>query len=170
MKLDKTSRLLCTFVVMLLVGAVHGKPGGLQPFRATIHAIEVLTPTDRPGVFTVDINGTGSGAHFGRLIFSATELIDFVSSPGTAIVTGGEFIITAASGDQVFATYTGSGVSDPNNPGFVLGSATATLNGGTGRFACASGVVPFSLVIDVDALTEVITFTGEADLVGHKCR
>jgi hypothetical protein len=159
-----------SLLVALCVCIAYGNPGGLQPFRATIYASEVLIPTGQPGIFTVQIDGAGSGALFGNLEFSATETIDFVSNPGTAIVTGGEFVITAANGDKLFATYSGSGVPDPNNPGFVLGSATATLTGGTGRFTCASGIVQFSLLIDPVALTEVITFDGEADLVGRSCR
>jgi hypothetical protein len=164
MKQYVSGRLFCA--VLLLVCIAFGNQGGLQPFRATIYAREVLIPTNQPGIFRVEIDGNGSGALFGRLTFSATETIDFVSNPGTAIVTDGEFTITAANGDQLFATYSGSGVPDPNNAGFVLGTATATLTGGTGRFACASGTVPFSLFIDTAALTEVITFAGEADIVG----
>ena len=170
MKRHGTNRLVIAHAVLLLVCVAYGNPSGLQPFRATIDAQEVLIPTNQPGIFTVEIEGSGSGAHFGRLTFSATETIDFLSDPGTAIVTDGEFIITAANGDQVFATYVGSGVQDANNPDFVLGTATATLTGGTGQFSCASGVVPFSLLINVATLTEIITFSGQADLVGSSCR
>ena len=148
MKRCWSSRLVLALAVVFWVCVAHGNPGGLQPFRAKIYATEVLIPTDQAGIFSVQIDGVGSGALFGRLTFSATETIDFVSNPGTATVTDGEFIITAANGDQLFATYFGSGVPDPDNPGFFLGSATATLTGGTGRFACASGIVPFSLFID----------------------
>jgi hypothetical protein len=170
LKRHGSSRLLIALAPLFLALAAYGNPGGRQPFRATIHAQEVLIPATEPGIFRVEIDGTGSGALFGRLTFSATETIDFVSDPGNAIVTEGEFTITAANGDQLFATYTGRGVPDPDNPGFFLGAATATLTGGTGRFSCASGTVPFSLLIDAAALTEVITFDGEADLVGRDCR
>ncbi len=170
MKRYWSSRLVLALTAVFWMCGAYGNTGGLQPFRATIYATEVLIPTDQEGIFIVRIDGAGSGALFGRLTFSATETIDFVSNPGTATVTDGEFTITAANGDQLFATYSGFGVPDPNNPGFFLGSAVATLTGGTGRFACASGVVPFSLFIDPAALTEVITFAAEADLVGNSCR
>ena len=55
---------------------------------------------------------------------------------------------------------------DPDNPGFFIGQATATITSGTGRFEGASGTVPFSLYIDAAALTEAITFDGYATLVG----
>jgi hypothetical protein len=152
-----------------LVSVAQGEEEGLQPWRATIQASEVFIPTGQPGVFGVVITGTGRGNLFGNLTFSATETIDFVSSPGTAVVTDGEFVITASDGSQLFATYTGTGVPDPNNPGFFIGEATATITGGTGRFECASGTVPFSLYIDAANLTETITFDSDAALIGENC-
>lgn len=162
------SRLLLPVVVLSFVPVAQGKEK-LQPFRAIIQASEVLIPTDQPGVFDVVIAGTGRGHLFGHLTFSASETIDFASNPGTAVVTDGEFVITAADGSRVFATYAGTGVPDPDNPGFVIGEATATLTGGTGRFRCASGTVPFSLYIDAAPLTETITFDGYAALIRKKC-
>ena len=148
------------------MSVAQGEKKGLQPLRATIQASEVLIPTGQPGVFDVVITGTGQGNLFGNLTFSATETIDFVSSPGTAVVTGGAFVITASDGSRLFATYTGTGVPDPDNPGFFFGEATATITGGTGRFAGASGTVPFALSIDAANLTETITFDSEAALIG----
>src|SRR5829696_7755437 len=113
MKRYSSSRLVLALAVVFWVCVAHGNPGGLQPFRAKIYATEVLIPTDQAGIFSVQIDGVGSGALFGRLTFSATETIDFVSNPGTATVTNGEFIITAANGNQLFATYFGSAVPNP---------------------------------------------------------
>ena len=141
MKKRCMSRLLFPVVVLSFVPIAQGEEK-LQPFRATIQASEVLIPTGQDGVFDVVITGTGRGNLFGKLTFSATETIDFVSSPGTAVVTNGEFVITAADGSELFATYTGTGVPDPDHPGFFIGEATATITGGTGRFKCASGTVP----------------------------
>jgi hypothetical protein len=81
MKRFATSSLLCVLALGLSVCVAYGKPGGLQRFRATIQASEVLTPTGQQGIFTVQIDGSGSGVHFGQLTFSATETVDFASSP-----------------------------------------------------------------------------------------
>ena len=81
-----------------------------------------------------------------------------MSSPGTAVVTDGEFVLTASDGSQLFATYPGTGGPDPDKPGFFIGEATATITGGPGRFEGASGTAPFSLYIDAANLTETITF------------
>jgi hypothetical protein len=159
MKKRWMSRLLLPLVVLILAAPARGEEGR-QPFRATVRAAETLTPTDQPGVFDVVIAGMGRGNLFGRLTFAATETIDFVSRPGIAVVTDGKFVMTARDGSQLFATYTGTGVPDPDRPGFVLGRATATIRGGTGRFEGASGTIPFALDIDTVNLTEVITFDG----------
>lgn len=155
-------------------GAASASPGGAQPFHAIVDVSESFIPTATPGVFGVVLGGDGTGAHFGALTFAATETIDFgqffrpdlFPSP-RAVVTGGTLTITAANGDQLNATYDGYGVPDPSRPGYFNGYATATLTGGTGRFGCASGTVPFTLDINAAALTEVITFDGTADLFCH---
>ena len=164
-------RVLCRLAVVLFASGVRADEGGGQPLRATIDVGESLAPTSTPGVFTVTLGGSGYGAPFGALTFAATETIDFrqFSQPDLypeprAVVTDGRLTITAANGDQLTATYEGYGVPDPSRPGFFLGYATATLTGGTGRFQCASGTVPFTLDIDVAALTEVVTFDGTANL------
>jgi hypothetical protein len=168
MKKRWMSRLLLP-VVVLAFGPVARGEEGRRPFRATIRATETLIPTDQPGVFNVVIAGKGRGNLFGKLTFAATETIDFVSRPGTAVVTDGKFVMTAADGSQLFATYTGTGVPDPDHPGFVLGRADATIAGGTGRFEGASGTIPFSLYIDTASLTEIITFDGHIGLPGEEC-
>lgn len=57
----------------------------------------------------------------------------------------------AASGDLLYAN--GSGTSQPVAPGRVAFQSTVTFEGGTGRFASASGTA---------------TITGEADLVNAR--
>ena len=81
-----------------------------------------------------------------------------------AVVTDGQFTITAADGDILTGTYDGVGLPDLSRPGFVNGTALARLTGGTGRFRCASGFAPFTLDINAAALTEVITFDTCANL------
>jgi hypothetical protein len=169
MKNRWVSRLLLPVVVLSFAPVAQAEEGGLQPLRATILASEEFIPTGQPGVFDVAITGAGRGTPFGNLTFSATETLDFVSSPGTAVVTDGEFVLTASDGSRLFATYTGTGVPDPDSPGFFIGEATATITGGTGRFERASGTVPFSLDIDAATLTEIITFDTYAALIGGDC-
>jgi hypothetical protein len=158
---------------LLSVSAAHADPGGLQPFRVRVEATETFSPGPNPGVQFVVLEGTGKGTHFGKLTYDATELLDFTQGPSPsnpnriAVVTDGELVITAANGDQLFATYVGEG-SAPGADGVVHGTGTAVIEGGTGRFACASGTVPFTVAIDLATANEVIDFDGSADL--RKCK
>lgn len=162
--------LLCGLAVVLSAAVASADECEQPRLRATIRASEILTETDTLRVFTVTISGTGEGQHFGRLTFEATELIDFrqfgdaVFLHPRAVVTDGEFTITAANGDTLTGTYDGVGLPDPARPDFVHGKALARLTGGTGRFRCASGFAPFTLIINSETLTEVIIFDTRANL------
>jgi len=164
------ARLLGGLAVLLSVAVASADECEQPRLRATIDVSEVFTPTPTPQVLTVTLSGTGEGEHFGRLTFDATELIDFrqFGDPAfpnaRAVVTDGQFTITAANGDTLTGMYDGVGLPDPARPGFVNGTALARLTGGTGRFRCASGFAPFTLDINAATLTEVITFDTWATL------
>jgi hypothetical protein len=165
------ARLLCGLAVLLTVAVASADECGQERLRATIDASEALLPTSVSEVFTVTISGTGEGQHFGRLTFDATEIIDFRQFSATdvfqnprAVVTDGQFTITAADGNILTGTYDGVGLPDLSRPDFVNGTALARLTGGTGRFRCASGFAPFTLDINAMTLTEVITFDTCANL------
>jgi hypothetical protein len=164
------ARLLCGLAVLMSAAVASADECEQPRLRATIRASETLTETDTLQVFTVTISGTGEGQHFGRLTFKATELIDFrqfrdpVFPHPRAVVTDGQFTITAADGDTLTGTYDGVGLPNPNRLNFVNGMALARLTGGTGRFRCASGFAPFTLLIDSATLTEVLMFDTFANL------
>jgi hypothetical protein len=170
LKKHEATRLLWGLAMLLTVAGASADECGRHRLRATLDVHEVLTPTSTLDVLTVTLRGTGTGRHFGRLTFAATELIDFrqFGDPAfptpRAVVTDGEFTITAANGDTLTGTYDGVGLPDPDRPGFVNGTALARLTGGTGRFRCAAGFAPFTLDIHAATLTEVITFDTRAQL------
>lgn len=171
MKMHWLANVLCGFTALMFVSGARAHESDRQRLRVTIDASEILTPTATPQVLTVTISGTGLGRHLGRLTFVATEIIDLrqfgdptFPRPRT-MVTDGQFTITSANGDTLTGTYDGVGLLDPGRPGFVNGTALAQLTGGTGRFRCASGFVPFTLDINVATLTEVITFDTNAKLI-----
>ncbi|MEX1288735.1 MAG: hypothetical protein AB1Z57_12405 [Acidimicrobiia bacterium] len=95
------------------------------------------------------MTGTGTITHLGRVTWEAEHCFydDFMSFGAS------ELTITAANGDQLFGTYTGS----------MTGPTTwlddLTIVGGTGRFEGATGEVAESGWYDPD--TEYMEITGE---------
>jgi hypothetical protein len=128
--------LVLTSVLALFVvapGAAVAKRGGTdRPIHGSGTAID-----------TVDLaTGTGSGegpaiiSHLGKGTFSHSFTTTF-TSPTTITVSSSE-TFTAANGDQFFTTFTGTGTLTGLN---AVVTGVATITGGTGRFADASGTL-----------------------------
>ncbi len=82
------------------------------------------------------VSGTGTATHIGR--FTIVEPNNHIkrNADGSLTITG-TAIITAANGDEIHATHSGS-VHFLSN-GMVQVNAEFTIMGGTGRFAGATG-------------------------------
>jgi hypothetical protein len=113
------------------------------PMNGTINGVATLgTPTLDPQTHsvTVPVSSTGSGnlSHLGRVILSETHDTVVLASTGytTSLIENGVATITAASGDQLDLTFTGSGVKTANGFNDTI---DYTITGGTGRFAGATG-------------------------------
>jgi hypothetical protein len=88
------------------------------------------TPLDPPFARVV-VTATGQATHLGRFTLEIPHVVNFATSSATGTMT-----LTAANGDTLIASFTGQAQ--------VAGSMvtiveTATVTGGTGRFADASG-------------------------------
>ena len=79
------------------------------------------------------LQGSGTASHMGRIDALCTHCLD----PGTGAVSGGRFEIATASGDKLYANYTGQ-IVDPNPLRTVI-LLFGNWDGGTGRFAGATG-------------------------------
>jgi hypothetical protein len=116
------------------------------PFRGSCELVIQPSEPISPGVVRqIDI-GDCRISHLGRATFISDKIIDFVA--GTQIIQG---TYIAANGDLLYAN--GSGTSQFIAPGRVAFQGTVTFEGGTGRFASASGTA---------------TMTGEADPVNAR--
>ncbi|MBV8266873.1 MAG: hypothetical protein JO252_11150 [Planctomycetaceae bacterium] len=87
-------------------------------------------------VDSVESTASGRFSHLGQSTIQAHEIDTINLDTGFAVVTDGSAILTAANGDQLFLDYGGRGV--PNGVGFD-DTYHFTVDGGTGRFAEATG-------------------------------
>ena len=151
--------LLILISVLALAVAVPevaaAKAGGTdRPLTARSVGTTTLDTSTAP--FPATGEGTSRVTHLGKTTYS----IDYTftpGAPGTFTVAGtGEWV--AANGDQVFWTFTGSGVN--TGPETSDTPVDATITGGTGRFEGASG--SFSGIV-FSQVTSVVGTTVTAD-------
>lgn len=104
-----------------------------RPFSATVETWSTVEATPDPCVLLNDGAGAGIAVHMGATAW--------VSSGSLNVCTGGttaEFVMTAASGDEVFGKYM-SLVRPDFEAGVFTFSGTWKIEGGTGRFSNAAG-------------------------------
>ncbi len=82
-----------------------------------------------------NVSGTGIVSPLGASTFEATVYI--TATPTPPFMVTGKRTITAANGDQLFTTFTGT--STPVVNGMNGADLHETITGGTGRFANATG-------------------------------
>jgi hypothetical protein len=104
------------------------------PFRGTLAGIATVTPLNPP-IVAVRIEATGTATHLGRFALVAPHTVNQATL--TAV---GTYLITAANGDTITADLAGTAtmVEPPN---VISITETATVTGGTGRFAGATGSI-----------------------------
>ncbi len=111
------------------------------------------TPLAPPFV-SVLVEGTGNATHLGRF----TVEIAHVVNTATRTLTG-SYEFTAANGDTLTADFTGQ-FSPTENPRVLSIVETATITGGTGRFADATGSFTVERLFNLDTFTTTGSFEG----------
>jgi hypothetical protein len=152
--------LVLTSVLALFVvapGAAVAKPGGTdRPIKGagtSTTTIDIVT-----GAATTQ--GTAIISHLGKSTFTQ----DFTITPTgpTTFTQTGTVTLTAANGDQLFATLSGGG----RIGGLAAGDTTDvssvfTITGGTGRFADASGTITSPVFVTVVSLVGTTLVTSD---------
>jgi hypothetical protein len=108
-----------------------------RPFRGGCDTrLTVLPPLpgDLPNVLRLHIEYDCQLTHLGKSTAVAEQVVTF-TGPTTAIASN-TTVYTAANGDQLFATWSGTSTTVGADVTF---SGPETYTGGTGRFAGASG-------------------------------
>jgi hypothetical protein len=147
---------------VIAVAALALAFGGLAPSAGAATAVPFrgwdvggfVVPGECSGGVVVDIDGAGWATHVGRYQYSALEC--FNPAAGTF---AGDATITAADGATLSGHYAGT-VAGTNDPNVITYAEDFIVDGGTGRFAGASGH------LTVDGLANLATGAYGQSLAG----
>ena len=120
-------------------------------FKGVLEGTVTRTLPPPPPPFHVDVSTAGTATQLGLF---KLEIPHDVSPPNAS----GFYHFLSADGDTLTAEFTG--VSTLVSPGFLYIVETATIKGGTGRFAGATGGFVCERLYDIGAGTTVGSFEG----------
>jgi hypothetical protein len=143
--------LIAGALLVALAGPVSA--GDQVPFRGTLAGTATITPLGGPMV-AVEIDATGTATYLGRFTLEAPHVVNQATL--TAV---GTYTLTAANGDTITADLAGTArmVEPPN---VIAITETATVTGGTGRFADASGTIQVERVFNRATGVTTGSFSG----------
>ena len=134
-----------------LVGSVAASEQ--VPFNGSFEGDVAVSPHAPPFV-AVDVAAGGNATQLGKFKLDIPHVVN--RADRTAV---GTYEFTAANGDKVYATFTG--IAAPTaTPGVLYIEETATITGGTGRFAGATGSFTSERWYDMIAGTTTGSFEG----------
>ena len=142
--------------VLAILGLAGPAAAGEQvPFKGSLEG--TVTRSAPPPPISVLVEADGNATQLGRF---TVEIPHVVVPPNGA----GFYHFVAANGDTLTAEFTG--VSAPAAPGFLYIVETATITGGTGRFAGATGSFVCERLYDIVAGTTIGYFDGTISRTG----
>jgi hypothetical protein len=144
---------------LMLCLAGPASAGDQVPFRGSLSGMATVTPLTPPNA-SVLIEGSGVAAQLGRFTLEVPHLVNQATR-----VAVGTYVFTAANGDTLTASFTG--LATLVGPGVLSVSETATISGGTGRFAGASGNFSTERTFNVATGQTTGTFQGWISTPGH---
>jgi hypothetical protein len=140
--------------LLAVVGLTGPVPAGEQvPFKGSFEGDVTSTPLAPPFVM-VDVEATGEATHLGKFTLDIPHVVNRATRAAV-----GTYEFTAANGDKVYAEFTG--LATPTAiPGVLYIEETATITGGTGRFAGATGSFTSERLYDTIEGTTTGSFEG----------
>ena len=149
---------LAVLVVLgLAASAAAGEP---VPFKGSLEGDVTVTPLTPPFV-AVDVEATGEATHLGNFTLDIPHVVNRATR--TAV---GSYEFTAANGDTLTADFTGK-ATPTAIPGVLYIEETATITGGTGRFAGATGSFTAERLYDAVTGTTIGSFEGTISAPGN---
>jgi hypothetical protein len=139
----KLGGLLLVLALLLAAGLSRVNAGEQRPYKAQGPEWVVQEgPGGACGANRIDVQveGKGQATHLGQYTITRHHCFN----PATAAFEDGTLEQTAANGDKIFGTYSGSvagvvEVDDQGNPLVIIINATQVITGGSGRFTDATG-------------------------------
>jgi hypothetical protein len=157
-----TASLALTVLTLL---ALAGPAAAQQqvPFKGSLQGVATVTPFKPPYLFTAVVNATGNATQLGQFALVIPHLVNRETKPATA---NGTYQFVAANGDTLTASFNGQ-ATPTSTPGVLSIVETATITGGTGRFAGATG--SFTCVRLFNTITGVTagSFQGTISVPGN---
>lgn len=121
------------------------------PFKGRLEGAATITP-GTPPFLSVSVEGTGNATHLGRFTVEIPHVVNAAIRTST-----GTYEFIAANGDTLTAGFTGQATQTA--PGLLSIVETATITGGTGRFADATG--RFTVTREFNQVTGLTTGSFE---------
>ena len=125
------------------------------PFKGRLEGVVTRRTPLVPPLVSLLTEGTGNATHLGRFTVEIAHVVDTVARTLT-----GSYEFTAANGDTLIADVTGQFGPTLENPRVLLSVETATITGGTGRFAGATGSFTVERLLNLDTLLTTVSFEG----------
>jgi hypothetical protein len=151
----KHNRLFVGTLLAVISGLALSHPAAAHdqvPFKA--HAVSETIATTAFPIVTIDVRGSGVATHLGRFTQVQQHFINLLGDP--LGFYGGVYTFIGANGDTLIGGYGGRLVPTSMANVYLIDGAF-TIEGGTGRFAGASGSGEASGVTDLS--------TGAVNLV-----
>jgi hypothetical protein len=150
--------------VSVLVFASPGAAKEQLPFKGQLELGRGIVTPLTPPIVSVEIEGTGNATQLGHFTVSVPHLVN--RSTGMLV---GSHEFTAANGDTLTANFVGQ--SAPSGvPGVLFVEETATITGGTGRFAGATGSFTTERLVNTTNGTVIGSFDGTISSPGASKR
>jgi hypothetical protein len=161
-RLSSATRLaLAVLAVLAVLGLAGPAAAGVQvPFKGSLEGDVTHTPL-APPFDSVFVDATGNATQLGQFTLDIPHVVNRATR--TAI---GSYEFTAANGDMVYADFTGIAMPT-STPGVLYIEETATITGGTGRFAGATGSFTVERWYDTIAGTTSGSFEGTISSPGR---
>jgi hypothetical protein len=122
------------------------------PFHGSLEGL--VTRSGAPPIVTVNVEAEGTASHLGRFEVSIPHEVVLATRTAT-----GSYLFVAANGDTLTADFVGHSVLT-DDPTVLYIVEEATITGGTGRFAGATGSFTSERLYDTIAGTTIGSFEG----------